>query len=132
MKGLPLIDKNGNMAYNISAQISVTIETSDYGNMSPELIDHEKEHERIYKSIDEKIIYINISIHMSLTNDEICNQKKNAIWNSAMPIIKSMFEKHNTWDDLDVNNISEHRINVTEALMDLEIEFKNSYKCECE
>ncbi|MEE0876745.1 MAG: hypothetical protein UIH18_05555 [Fibrobacteraceae bacterium] len=132
MKGLPLIDKNGNMAYNISAQISVAIETSDYGNMSPELIDHEKEHERIYKSIDEKIIYINISIHMSLTNDEICNQKKNAIWNSAMPIIKSMFEKHNTWDDLDVNNISEHRINVTEALMDLEIEFKNSYKCECE
>ena len=37
----------------------------------------------------------------------------------------------NTWDDLDVNNISEHRINVTEALMELEIEFKNRYKCEC-
>jgi hypothetical protein len=45
---------------------------------------------------------------------------------------RELLNLHNTWDDLDVNNISEHRINVTEALMDLEIEFKNSYKCECE
>ena len=52
------------------------------------------------------------------------------------PHDKNSYQKllnlQNAWDDLDVNNISEHRINVTEALMDLEIEFKNSYKYECE
>ncbi len=32
---------------------------------------------------------------------------------------RKLLNLHNTWDDLDVNNISEHRINVTEALMDL-------------
>ena len=42
------------------------------------------------------------------------------------PHDKNSYQKllnlQNAWDDLDVNNISEHRINVTEALMDLEIE----------
>ncbi len=37
---------------------------------------------------------------------------------------RKLLNLQNTWDNLDVNNISEHRINVTEALMDLEIEFK--------
>jgi hypothetical protein len=130
LKGTPLV-KNDNVTYEIYVQISVTFGEINYGNMDPQLIAHEKEHERIYKSIDKKELKVTVLTHKDLNIDEICQRKKDEIWNAAMPIIKSMLEQQNRWDDLDVNNISEHRINIDGKLIELEYEFKNGYKCEC-
>lgn len=99
--------------------------------MDPELIAHEREHEQIYKSIDKKGFKVTALIHKDLNTDEICQRKKDEIWNVAMPIIKSMLEQQNQWDDIDVNNISEHRINIDGKLIELEYEFMTGYKCEC-
>lgn len=48
-----------------------------------------------------------------------------------MPVVKAMLEQQNQWDNLDINNISEHQINVDRKLLELEYEFKNGYMCEC-
>lgn len=58
-------------------------------------------------------------------------EKKDGIWNAAMPVVKAMLEQQNQWDNLDINNISEHRINVDRKLLELEYELKNGYMCEC-
>lgn len=88
-------------------------------------------HERIYKSIDKKELKVIILANKDLNNDEICRRKKDGIWNAAMPVVKTMLEQQNQWDNLDINNISEHRINVDRKLLELEYEFRNGYMCEC-
>ncbi len=56
--------------------ISVVFGEINYGNMDPQLVAHEKEHERIYKSIDKKELKVIILANKDLNNDEICRRKK--------------------------------------------------------
>ena len=130
LKGFALPDKNGNLIYHISAQIVVTILNVDYGNMDPLLVAHEKGHERIFKTIDDKIINVTVRVNKDLDNDAVCQKKKNAIWNAAKSIIKEMYNQQVAWDNNDVNNKSKHRINVNQTMNDLETAFKNAYKCD--
>lgn len=131
LKGYAFPDKNGNLIYYISAQIFVTILNADYGNNDPRLVSHEKEHERIFNTINKKRFSLTVLINKDLDNDKTCQEKKEAIWNAAKSTIRNMYDQQVDWDNNDPNNISNHRIDVNQAMKDVEKHFKDAYYCGC-
>ena len=124
-----ILKRIGN-AYNhlCKMRIITNIEEVYYSDQNSEIIQHEKEHERIYRTLEFVEWSENVSVQSSTVENQ-CEELKKLLWNKAKKKIEKMLNAQNEWDDSDPKNECKDRIDVKKELKKLEDEFYSTIPC---
>ena len=124
-----ILERIGN-AYNhlCKMRIITNIEEVYYSDQNSEIIQHEKEHERIYRTLEFVEWSENVSVQSSTVENQ-CEELKKLLWNKAKKKIEKMLNAQNEWDDSDPKNECKDRIDVKKELKKLEDEFYSTIPC---
>lgn len=124
-----ILERIGN-TYNhlCKMRIITNIEEVYYSDQNSEIIQHEKEHERIYRTLEFVEWSENVSVQSSTVENQ-CEELKKLLWNKAKKKIEKMLNAQNEWDDSDPKNECKDRIDVKKELKKLEDEFYSTIPC---
>lgn len=124
-----ILERIGN-AYNhlCKMRIITNIEEVYYSDQNSEIIQHEKEHERIYRTLEFVEWNEKVSVQSSTIENQ-CEELKKLLWNKAKKKIEEMLNAQNEWDDSDPKNECNDRIDVKKELKKLEDEFYFTIPC---
>ena len=119
---------NGRYVHLCKMQIITDVREINYSMNNAIIIQHEREHERIFEIIKfvewEEEIFTN-----ALSIENQCEEIKDKLWFSAKEKIEPILILQNEWDETDMNNICTERINVKSTMVDIKNEFYSNIPC---